>query len=393
MSVTPPNNEWLHEEPPPKQGWSLGITQPAILTVVVLSMGVMIGFATGWIAHQAQLNNGASTTALYDEGIVTSLFDDASHAVVRINISRRSLDSTSPPTLREESGSGFLVDNLGHIATNNHVVQGAGNITVTLYDGRTLPTTKLGTSPADDLALLQIDPKQVANIKALPLADSAKVVPGQMAIAIGSPFNQHNSVTVGVVSGIGRSRTSVLSRPIPDLVQTDAALNPGNSGGPLLNSKGEVIGINSAVEVFSSVQIGVGFAIPSNTLKDILPELIAGGIFKRPWIGISGTDLTRNFAVSLGLLTESGIYVRQVWNDSPAQKATLRADSRRIPTGQGDIIVAIDDIAVASISDMISYLNTLRPGDEVTLTIYRDGESQHIDVTLEPWPDSIAVAR
>ena len=386
--MIPAGSEGPREEPPTKQARSLGTTRSATLAVAVLAIGVLVGFTMGWIAHRSQSSNGTRATVLYDEGMVTSLFEDASQAVVEINIARRSPGSTSPLALREESGSGFLVDNSGHIITNNHVVQGDGDITVTLHDGRTLSATKLGTSPADDLAPLQVDSEQVAGIGPLPLADSAKVVPGQMAIAIGSPFNQHNSITVGVVSGVGRSRVSVLSRPIPDLVQTDAALNPGNSGGPLLNSKGEVIGVTSSVEVFSTVQIGVGFAIPSNTLKGILPELIVGGMVKRPWIGISGTDLTRNLAVSLGLPSESGIYIRQVWDDSPAQKAELRGDPRRIPTGQGDVIVAVDSVPVTSVSDMVSYLNTLRPGDQVTLTIHRDGERHLIDVTLEPWPDT-----
>jgi len=264
----------------------------------------------------------------------------------------------------------------------------ADRIDIHLYDGRTLRATTVGTSPADDLALLKVDPDEVASINPLPLADSDTVIPSQMAIAIGSPFRNFNSVSVGVVSSKGRSRSSVLRRPIPDLIQTDAALNPGNSGGPLLNANGEVIGVNSSVEVVSSVQIGVGFAVPSNTLKSILPDLLIPGEIRRPWIGISGTPLTKSLADSLDLPTQSGIYIRQVWEGSPADRGDLRSDSLRVPTGQGDVITAVDGIQVDSVTDMVSYLNTLRPGDQVTLTVVRDKKSLEIDLTLDPWPDT-----
>jgi len=193
---------------------------------------------------------------------------------------------------------------------------------------------------------------------------------------------------VGVVSGKERSRTSVLLRPIPDLIQTDAALNPGNSGGPLLNRQGEVIGINSSVEIVSSVQIGVGFAVSSNTLKGILSELTVRGEIRRPWIGISGTPITKSISDSLNLPTETGIYIRRVWDGSPAHKSNLRGDLQRIPTGQGDIITAVDGVRVGTITSMVSYLNTLKPGDSITLTIVRDKKSMEIDLILDPWPDT-----
>lgn len=360
-----------------------------VVIFAVLALGILAGYLMGWVSFESPWAVGQAPPPLYDEALVTSLFEDASRAVIEISVSRR----VENPALGgrpvvEGAASGFLVDDAGHIVTNFHVVNGADRIDVHLYDGRTLRATTVGTSPADDLALLQVDPDEVAGIEPLPLADSDLVVPGQMAIAIGSPFRNFNSISVGVVSGKGRSRSSVLRRPIPDLIQTDAALNPGNSGGPLLNANGEVIGVNSSVEVVSSVQIGVGFAVPSNTLKGILPDLLVAGEIRRPWIGISGTPLTKSLSDSLGLPTESGIYIRQVWGGSPAHRGDLRSDSRRVPTGEGDVITAVDDVQVDSVTDMVSYLNTLRPGDQVTLTIVRDKKSLQVDLTLDPWPDT-----
>ena len=361
---------------------------PAGLIAILLALGVLVGFTLGWISFQSPWSTVSGPPVLYDESLVTLLVDEASPAVVEIAVVRTRTGPLSRATFREDSGSGFLVDKLGHIATNHHVVDGAQEITVRLFDGRALPASKLGSSPADDLALLRVDPLEVSDIRPLTLADSDKVRPGQMAVAIGSPFGHRNSVTVGVVSGVGRSEPSILRRPIPELVQTDAALNPGNSGGPLLDSEGQVIGVNSSVEIASSMQIGVGFAVPSNTLSGILDDLKIPGEVKRPWIGIAGMPMTRNMSVSLGLPAEKGIYVTRVWEGSPASKARLRGDSRRVPTGRGDIILSVDDNPVASVSDMVGYLNTRRPGDQVTLTILRDNRQVKIDLTLAEWPDT-----
>ena len=378
----------LPKEPGAKRPSTIGRRSPTGIIVGVLALGLLIGYAMGWISFQSPWAVDSTPPALFDEELVTSLVEDASRAVVEISVSRRTQNPAGRTPSIEGAASGFLVDNAGHIVTSHHVVNGADNITVHLFDGRTLQAATLGVSPADDLALLKVDPHEVAGIEPLPLADSDLLVPGQMAIAIGSPFRNFNSVSVGVVSGIGRTRASVLRRPIPNLVQTDAALNPGNSGGPLLNSSGEVIGINSSVRLVSSVQIGVGFAVPSNTLQGILPDLMVPGEIKRPWIGISGTSLTRSMSDTLHLSVESGIYVRQVWEGSPAERARLRSDPQRVPTGEGDVVTAVDGVQVASISDMVSYLNTLKPGDQVTLTIVRNKKTEQVGLTLDPWPDT-----
>ena len=354
----------------------------------IVSLGILLGFTLGLILFKAPWSPASRPTVLYDEELVTSLFERAGPAVVEISVIERRGGIRSRPLVRESTGSGFLVDTDGHIVTNHHVVEAQGDITVTLYDGRTLPATKLGSSPLDDLALLKVEPTDVAGIAPLPLADSKSVKPGQMAVAIGTPFRERNSVTVGVVSGVGRSRLRFLERPVPDLVQTDAALNPGNSGGPLLNSAGEVIGVTTAVQIVNSAQIGVGYAISSDTLSSILADLMEPGEFKRPYLGISGIELTPQISNALGLAVEEGIYIAQVANGSLAQAARLRGDTPLDSNSRGDVIIAVDGRSVGSVAEMVAHFNTLRPGDEVTLTVLRDNRTQDIDVTLAEWPDT-----
>ena len=359
-----------------------GGTPPVALLSVVLVVALLFAYAAGWITITPPWTSQPDPTVLFDEALVTNLFEQSSPAIVEIAVFGRS-------TLTEQRvqgvGSGFFVDRDGHIVTNNHVVEGFSTVEVDLYDGRTLTAEVLGRSPADDLALLQVDPKEVESIVPLRLADSDGVRPGQLAVAIGSPFRDFNSVSVGVVSGVGRTRQSSLSRPIPDLIQTDAALNPGNSGGPLINSDGEVMGINTAVQIVSSVQIGVGFAVPSNSLSGILEDLKRPGEFSRPWIGISGQPVSQ-VTDALDLSIESGIYVRQVFADSPASRVGLRPDrcARNI-CGGGDVITSVDDFDLANVADMVSYLNRFRPGDSVTITVVRNHEVQEIEVILSKW--------
>ena len=352
--------------------------------VATLVAGILVGFVLGWMAFGSPWSAETAAPVLFDEKLVTSLFEKAGPAVVDVIVIPRTsgFPRASGPA---SSGSGFLVDGEGHIVTNHHVVEDAGDITVRLSDGRELPATLLGTSRADDLALLQVAAADVAGIAHLPLADSDAVTPGEMAIAIGSPFGESNSLTVGVVSGTGRNIISDLRRPIPDLIQTDAALNPGNSGGPLLDSNGEVIGVNTSVRFVASAESGVGLAVSSNTVRSILSELMTPGEFSRPWIGISGAPITRSLSASLDLPSDTGVYVIRVWEDSPAASAKLRGDDGVVPTGRGDVIIAVDGGPVISVVDMVGYFNTRRPGDTVTLTLIREDETKNVNVTLAPW--------
>ncbi len=357
----------------------------------LLGIGILLGFTLAIVVLNSVGSTGQDLPPLYDEALVTSIVEKASPSVVELTVT--SGPGRDIPLLRRSStGSGFFVDDQGHIITNYHVVDGASEITVRLHDNRTLEAKVLGSSPADDLALLQVDPDQVRGIAPLPLADSDKIRPGQMAIAIGSPFR---SVTVGVVSGTGRGLQSILQRPIPDMVQTDATLNPGNSGGPLLNSSGEVIGVNSAIQVASPLRVGsngeergqIGFAVSSNTVRGLMPQLLEAERVHRPWLGVGGTELTRELADALGVPAERGVYVSTVFPDSPAEKAGLVGDSSSGRRGSGDVIIAVDGRPVASVTDMVSYFNTVRPGSDVKLTIIRNGATLEVSATLAEWPD------
>jgi len=361
------------------------LTRTAVLGFLVI--GVSVGFALGlFFASSFGWNNGGNT-ALYDEDVVTDIFDRASPAVVEITVTRTVRGVRLPGS---GIGSGFLIDREGHIVTNNHVIAGATEIAVTLSDGSEVTAQKLGTSPADDLAMIKVPASEVKGIKPLELADSSKVRPGQLAVAIGSPFRQFNSITVGIVSGTGRGPSSVLLRPIPDMIQTDAPLNPGNSGGPLVNLDGEVIGVASSVRTSGLgnqlEQFRIGFAVPSNTVKGLLPELVKPTELKRPWIGIQGTAVTKDLSDQRGF--PRGVIITGVLKSSPADRVGLDPFRTRTGRDSGDIITAIDGVPVGSVEEMVSYLNSKRPGDRVKLSVYRDSRTIEVPVILDPWPDT-----
>lgn len=361
------------------------LTRTAVLGFLVI--GVSVGFALGlFFASSFGWNNGGNT-ALYDEDVVTDIFDRASPAVVEITVTRTVRGVRLPGS---GIGSGFLIDREGHIVTNNHVIAGATEIVVTLSDGSEVTAQKLGTSPADDLAMIKVPASEVKGIKPLELADSSKVRPGQLAVAIGSPFRQFNSITVGIVSGTGRGPSSVLLRPIPDMIQTDAPLNPGNSGGPLVNLDGEVIGVASSVRTSGLgnelEQFRIGFAVPSNTVKGLLPELVKPIELKRPWIGIQGTAVTKDLSDQRGF--PRGVIITGVLKSSPADRVGLDPFRTRTGRDSGDIITAIDGVPVGSVEEMVSYLNSKRPGDRVKLSVYRDSRTIEVPVILDPWPDT-----
>lgn len=384
-------------------GQKLNITAliTAVLLVSVLascgssSPNVSPGAGGNSVITPAPAN--AASTALFDESSVVSLYEQAIPAVVQVDtvMSGRSellqpFRFSTPQVMGQ--GSGFVIDNEGHILTNYHVVDNATEVTVTLHDGTELDASVLGTDPNNDLALLLIEPEKIGSIAPIPLGDSDEVKPGQMAIALGSPYGLEGSITVGIISGLKRSITSETQRDIANIIQTDAAINPGNSGGPLLNSRGEVIGINTAIEASAN---SIGYAVPINTAKSMLPALVKGEKVKSAWLGISGMAITPEMAQKLDLTVSKGVYVVGVIADSPAQKSGLRESGRNEqgePTTGGDVITAIDGVAVSEVEDMISYLNGKRPGDEVSLSVVREGEEMTVKVTLGEWPENITIS-
>jgi 2-alkenal reductase len=344
-------------------------------------------------AGDTQDTTGATVVApLYNENTVVSLYERSIPAVVEIKtIVPMSTASFGPFRYdvpdKSGQGSGFFIDDEGHILTNNHVVEGAETVVVTIYDGTEIEARVVGTDEQNDLALLEVDTGALDHVSYLKLGDSDSIRPGQMAVAMGSPYGLEGSITVGIVSGVGRSLTGEARRTIVDVIQTDAAINPGNSGGPLLNSDGEVIGINTAIEASS---IGIGFAVPINTASSRLPALFEGGEIRSPWLGIQGMTIDSTLADKLGLYPESGIYIIKVFADSPAERAGLQESSlndQGQPTSGGDIVVAVDDEPLNSIEDLLGYLNGKKPGDTVTLSVYREGEQVDLSMELKEWPN------
>jgi S1-C subfamily serine protease len=353
-----------------------------IITVLVVAVIALAAYGIG-AGHLFVPATAEAAPVLFSEDTVTTIYNSASPAVFEIDMTQQSSFFDRSAGL----GSGILIDTQGYILTNNHVVDGATGVSVTLDNGSSVAATVVGKDAIDDLALIKIDAAAIAGITPLTLGDSSAVRPGQMAIAIGNPFGLDDTVTVGVVSGLDRSIGN-----LSGMLQTDASINPGNSGGPLLDTNGMVIGINTAIETSPSGAVGIGFAVPSNVAARVLPNLRAGATVTRPWIGISGAAVTATLAQQFDLTVTQGVYIVSVNPDSPAQAAGLRGgnpDGGGSPAPGGDVITAIDGQSVASVPDISGYINTKSVGDIVTLSVLRDGSQIAVQVTLGAWPDNL----
>ncbi len=361
-----------------------------------LKQRMMAGMAVIFIAGAAFMagSSGAfipravsAAPVLYSQDTVTTIYDTTSPAVVDIQFTEQGNGFFGPSG---GEGSGFLIDNQGHILTNNHVISGATSVQVTLKNGKSVPAQVVATDTFDDLALLSVDASSVTGIVPLQLGDSNAVRPGQMAIALGNPYGLTSSITVGVISGLNRS---LGGSGLTGMLQTDAAINPGNSGGPLLDVQGKVIGINTAIETAAGAR-GIGFAVPSNVAARVLPSLLAGKQILRPWLGISGTAVTPLTASELGISATKGVYIITVFPDSPADKAGLKGGTMGNNGTQntaGDVITAVDGKSVASVEDLSGYFITRQVGDKVSLSILRNGQSMSIQATLGARPERISV--
>jgi len=277
------------------------------------------------------------------------------------------------------------------------VVSGADDIEVTLDDGSALAATMVGSDPANDLALIRIDPP-AAGLTAARLGDAGELRVGDAVFAIGNPFGLEATFTEGIVSALGRTYSSGTgTRPLRNMIQTDAAVNPGNSGGPLADCQGEVIGINSLLEnpTGQGVNVGIAFAVSINTAKGSLDELMAGATVSHPWLGIAGRELTPALANDLGLSVEEGVYVVTVANNSPAERAGLQPafasesqaqNDTTLPPG-GDVILAVDGNSVTDVDELANYLDSQKQaGDTVTLDVQRNGQEIAVEATLAEWP-------
>ena len=330
-------------------------------------------------------SNPASHLSLAD------LFSKSQDGVVQI-IVRKSSDNSSDRAI----GSGIVYDLSGHIITSNHVVADYQKIRVVFHNGESYSAKVTGTDPFADLAVIKVD-ADPQTLHTLPLGDSSELRIGDEVIAIGSPFGLTGSMTSGIVSQLGRilNPPDIGSFSIPNVIQTDTAINPGNSGGPLLNDQGEVIGINTAIQTQTGEFSGVGFAIPSNTMKRIVPALIQDGHYKHPWLGVSGITVDPDLSDSLGLSTQSGFLIENIVPDSPASNAGLHAsnqtkmvDGIKYKIG-GDIIIGVDDSPVKKLEDLLNYLQDNKSaGDKMVLKIIRNDKTIEVTLTLQERPIS-----
>lgn len=348
------------------------------------------------------------------ENALGSIYEASVPSVVRINITQFAdgpnnegglIPEDSPFNFpnpdgfsfpRQGQGSGFVWDTEGHIVTNFHVVEGAEKIEVLFENGVNVEAEVVGTDPDSDLAVIKID-LPADELIPLPIGDSTTLNVGQLTVAIGAPFGQDFTMTSGIVSAIGRTiRSGNTPFSIPAAIQTDASINPGNSGGPLLNRQGEVIGINTQILSRSGSNSGVGFAVPIDIAKRVVPSLIADQGYDYAWLGISGNTISAEVAELMNLPADTkGALIIGLAEDGPAEDAGL-IGSEETDTVEGlpyryggDIITAINGEGIEGINDVIRYLvDETRPGDQITVDVIRDGETVQIDVTLGSRPDN-----
>jgi S1-C subfamily serine protease len=322
-----------------------------------------------------------------DESINVHVYRETSAAVANVLTKATEYDFFMDPVPVEGAGSGFVIDSKGYILTNFHVVQDAQSIEVVLGDQSRYPAKFVGADQRNDVALVKIEPKGKPLV-ALALGDSSKLQVGQKVLAIGNPFGFQSTLTTGVVSALGRTVQTSQTTFIDEAIQTDAAINRGNSGGPLLDSRGEVIGINSAIYTPSGTTAGIGFAIPINTAKRIAHDLMTEGRVRQAFFGTRTLEIGGGLAEALDLPVQEGLMIEEVTRGGPAAAAGLRGGDREVMAGMrrivvgGDVIVAIDGQKIANTLDMNLVLNRKRPGDSVAVTIYRGGKKMDVGVKL-----------
>ena len=364
-------------------------------TIAIVIFAVLFVSPPESMKPELVVSNGHSpsivgeTTPLFSKNLsLIEIFEKDEPGVVKVNVQRGETSEVANGV-----GSGFVFDKKGHIITNAHVVNDAKKIVITFLDGRSYNAEIIGIDEFTDIAVIKVN-ADLTSLHPLSLGDSYNLKVGEQIAAIGNPFGLSGSMTSGIVSQLGRLLPSGIGYSIPDIIQTDAAINPGNSGGPLLNMRGEVVGINTAIQSTTGEFTGVGFAIPSQTVAKIVPTLIEKGEYDHPWIGISGRDIDPDLAKVLGLKDTMGFLVITVVENSPALKAGLIGSDKVMEveginyTIGGDIIVSVDGNEVRKIDDILIYLQRVKSvGDEMILEILRDGRTTNVTIVLQERPN------
>lgn len=322
-----------------------------------------------------------------------TVYEKCNEAVVNINTQIMAVNWFLEPVPQEGgSGSGSIIDKRGYVVTNVHVISDAYKIYISLSDGTQYEGRVVGTDSASDIAVLKFDPPEGVELKTIPFGDSDSLKVGQKLIAIGNPFGFERTMTTGIVSGLGRPIQSSTGTIIRNMIQTDTAINPGNSGGPLLDTKGRMVGINTMIYSTSGSSAGIGFAVPVNTARRVVSDLIQYGVVRRGVIDADYVQLTSSIANYAKLPISSGLLVSQVEKGSFAEKGGLKGGTEAVRYGSsrnsriiylgGDVITAIDGISVATLADYYSILESKRPTDVIEVTVFRDGKYQDLSLTL-----------
>ena len=353
-----------------------------VLAALVATLGLGVGAGATTFAFLGdeptvvrEVTVTSSESAAVSSGVdIGDIYDRAYKGVVKVTVGGSAFGGT-----QRAQGSGFVLDREGHVVTNHHVAAGGGTIRVTLWDGSSYRAELVGEDPSTDLAVLSID-APASKLVPLQLGDSSDVEVGDAVVAIGSPFGLDGTVTSGIVSALHRQMTAPNRFAIADSIQTDAAINHGNSGGPLLDDRGRVIGVNTQIESDSGGNVGIGFAVPSNTVRSISRQLIRSGEVEHAYLGITMVAVP------------DGVAVTGVRPGTPAEDAGLRAatgtetvDGEEVPNG-GDVIVEFDGKAISSEAELQAAVDARKPGDTVEVTVLRNGERRTIEVTLGTRP-------
>ena len=371
----------------------------ALVLVGTLALGAGAGAVTYSVAHSSPTKTILAPVRVQDSqptadsnGLsVGQIYRDVYRGVVEITVST----NQATPTGNQEAqaqGSGFVIDSDGHIVTNEHVVDKATSVSVKFWNGSSYKASVVGTDPSTDLAVIKVDaPSSV--LHPIPVGDSNRLQVGDPVVAIGSPFGLEETVTSGIVSALHRQMQAPNSFTINDSIQTDAAINHGNSGGPLLNANGEVVGVNSQIAGDTGANVGIGFSIPSATVKSIADTLISSGKVEHAYLGVSVQEIPASVAGQLGAV--EGVEITQVRANTPAEKANLIGatgqkivDGQQYPTG-GDVITAIDGHKMTTSEGVQQAIDGHAPGDTISITYTRKGESKTVDVKLATRPTQI----
>lgn len=366
-------------------------------TATIVPTATAMPLPTG-VPSAAQNPPSAVGNLLNLEQEIIQVYESVGMGVVNITNRSYAYDFFMRPVPQEGSGSGIVYDQEGHIITNFHVIEDADELLVTLPDETTVSAEVVGADPSNDLAVLKVDASPEL-LHPVPLGESGDLRVGQFVIAIGNPFGFERTLTVGVVSALGRVIESPDERFIGEIIQTDAAINPGNSGGPLLDLTGRVIGVNTAIFSPSQASAGIGFAVPVDTVRRVVPELIARGYFPHPWLGLGYVwNLSPDRAqilreVGMDVPVDAGLLILEISADSPAARAGLRGGQERVRIGRtvllvgGDILTAIDGRPITTGRDLLRFLDTQTTvGQTIQVTLWRDGQEVILPVTLDEQP-------